>query len=291
MFRAEMLKLRSTRSPWIIGIVALAGAALLQTVTILLPRLLEGLDELAATEGPTGPAADLVPDLAALTDLGSASVQRGMLDLLGNGPSGTGSVGVATLCMLILGALAGTTDFRTGGIVPTALVVPSRTRVLLGKVGATAAAAATIGAGLALVSALGLASALLTAPGTGLALGAGDVLGIWARGLCVLVAFAWLGLGVGILVRGQVAAVVVVVAVAFVEPMVQTVVALLSGGSSAVSWMPLTLGALASTGQGAAGLLGDAGTIGVAAALAGLAAWVVVVLGSGAVTFRRRDLV
>lgn len=290
MFRAEMLKLRSTRAPWVIGIVALGGAVLVRALTVLMPRVLDGLDAIAPSEGfATG--ADMAPELATLTDLGSAAVQRGMLDLLGNGPAGTGSVGVATLCLLILGVLAGTTDFRTGGIVPTALVVPSRTRVLLGKAGATAVAAAVIGAGLALVSALGLATALLTDPGATLTLGAGDVLGIWGRGLLVLVAFAWLGLGIGVLVRGQVAAIVVVVAIAFVEPMVQAVVALLSaGGSAAMSWLPLTLGALASTGQGASSLLGGAETIGAAVALAGLAAWVAVVLGSGAVTFRRRDL-
>ncbi|GAA1977662.1 hypothetical protein GCM10009718_12610 [Isoptericola halotolerans] len=289
MFRAEILKLRSTRSAWVIGIVALAGAVLVQALTVVMPRVLDRLDRLDALTSP-GPATDLVPDLVALTDLGTAGAQRGMLDLLGNGPSGTGSVGVATLCMLILGALAGTTDFRTGGIVPTALVVPSRTRVLLGKAAATAVAAATIGVGLALVSALGLATAVLSTPGAGLAVDGGDVLGTWARGLAVLVAFAWLGLGVGILVRNQVAAIVVVVAVAFVEPLVQAVVALVSAGtSSALTWLPLTLGATASAGQ-AAGLLGDVATTGAAAALAGLAAWVAVVLGSGAVTFSRRDL-
>lgn len=291
MFRAEMLKLRSTRSPWVIGIVAVAGAALVQALTILMPRVLQGLDAFAASTGSAGPSADLMPELGALTDVGDATVQRGMLDLLGNGPSGTGSVGVVTLCLLILGALAGTTDFRTGGIVPTALVVPSRTRILLGKATATAVAALVIGVALALVSALGLATAVLTAPGAELAVGADEILGIWARGLGVLVAFTWLGLGIGVLVRGQVAAIVVVVALAFVEPMVQAIVALLSaGGSSAMSWLPLTIGALASAGQGAGGMLGGAETIGVAAALAGLAAWVAVVLGSGAVTFRRRDL-
>ncbi|WP_277207650.1 hypothetical protein [Isoptericola croceus] len=295
MFRAELLKLRSTRAFWIVGVVALAGAVLVQAFTVLMPRLLErfgGLDELTAPgDGSAGPATDLVPDLTALTDLGSATVQRGMLDLLGNGPSGTGSVSVATLCLLILGALAGTTDFRTGGIVPTALVVPSRTRMLLGKAGATAVAALAIGAGLALVSAIGLTTAIATTPGAGLAVSGADVLGIWGRGLCVLVAFAWLGLGVGILVRGQVAAIVIVVAVAFVEPMVQAVVVLLSSGtSSAMSWVPLTLGALASTGQGAAEFLGGAAPVGMATALAGLAVWVAVVLGSGAATFRSRDL-
>ncbi|WP_407319384.1 hypothetical protein UQW22_03115 [Isoptericola halotolerans] len=289
MFLAELLKLRSTRAPWVVGIVAVAGAVLVQSTTLLLPRLADRLGGLGGTSSEI--ATDLVPDLTAMTDLGSASVQRGMLDLLGNGPSGAGSVGVATLCLLILGVLAGTTDFRTGGVVPTALVVPSRARVLLGKAGATAVAALVIGVALAVVGALGLAVAIATTPGAGLAISGADALATWVRGLCVLVALAWLGLGVGVLVRGQVAAIVVVVGAAFVEPLVQATVALLSGGtSSAMSWLPLTLGSLASTGQGASGLLGGSAAFGAGAALAGLAVWVVVVLGGGAVMFRRRDL-
>jgi ABC-2 type transport system permease protein len=288
MFRAELLKLRSTRAPWVVGAVALAGAVLVQSMTLLLPRLADRLGGLGGTSSEI--ATDLVPDLTAMTDLGSASVQRGMLDLLGNGPSGAGSVGVATLCLLILGVLAGTTDFRTGGVVPTALVVPSRTRVLLGKAAATAVAALVIGVALAVVSALGLAVAIATTPGAGLAVSGPDALATWARGLCVLVALAWLGLGVGVLVRGQVAAIVIIVGLAFVEPLVQATVALLSGGTSAaMSWLPLTLGSLASTGPGANGLLGGA-ALGAGAALAGLTVWVVVVLGGGAVMFRHRDL-
>jgi len=194
--------------------------------------------------------------------------------------------------MLLLGVLAVTTDFRTGGIVPTALVSPSRLRVLAGKAGATAVVALVVGAALAVLTALGLFVGVASTPGAQLVLDAGDVLGVWGRGLLVLVLFTWFGLGIGTLVRGQVAAILVVVGIALVEPLVQAAVLLLSGGgSNAATWLPLGLGSLASTGQSATGVLGGVAPLGVGAALAGLVAWVVVLLGSGAITFRRRDLV
>lgn len=296
MYRAELLKLRTTRTPWIIAAVALAGMVLTQVLYLVLPRTLSALasfEGAGLTVGVQSPdvTADLVPELTALTDLGSADAQRGMLDLLGNGAGGAGSSGLTALCMLLLGVLAVTTDFRTGGIVPTALVVPSRLRVLAGKAAATAVAALVTGAALALLTAVGLVLAVGTTPGATLALGGGEALAVWGRGLVVLVLLTWLGLAVGTLVRGQVAAIVVVASLALVEPLVQAAALILSGGTSTVtSWLPLTLGSVASTGQGAADLLGGTTAMGALPALAGLVAWAVVLLATAAVVFRRRDL-
>ena len=297
MYRAELLKLRTTRTPWIIAAVALAGMVLTQVLQIVLPRTLRALESLegsGVTVGPQAPpevAADLGPAIAAATDLGSAEAQRGMLDLLGSGAGGAGSSGVTALCMLLLGVLAVTTDFRTGGIVPTALVVPDRMRILAGKAGAVGVVALLTGAALALVTAVGLVVAVGTTPGAHLALSPGEALGVWGRGLVVLVLLAWLGLAVGTLVRSQVAAIVVAASLALVEPLVQVAVLILSGGtSSGTSWLPLTLGSLASTGRGAAELFGGAAAMGPLPALAGLAAWATVLLAASALVFRRRDL-
>lgn len=297
MYRAEMLKLRTTRATWVVAAVAVAGMLVVQAFTLLLPTILRGTEALGGGSTVGFQASpemleDLAPDLGALTDVAQPAFQRGMLDLLGNGLNGSGSVGVATLCMLLLGVLAVTTDFRTGGIVPTALVQPSRLRILAAKAGATATVALAVGVVLAVVGALGLTVAIVTTPGATLALGPGEVLGVWARGLAVLVLLTWFGLGIGTLVRGQVAAVVTVAALALAEPIVRGAVTLLSGGESAAAeWLPLGLGALASTGQSGAALLGGAAPLGTLAALAGLVAWVTVLLGSGALTLQRRDLV
>ncbi|OLT50922.1 hypothetical protein [Cellulosimicrobium sp. CUA-896] len=256
---------------------------------IALPRVLDGL--LGATGPAAGLPAELGPDLGALADPALPAFQRSVLDLLAGGGGGGGSTGLTAVCMLLLGALAVTTDFRTGGVVPTALVQPSRLRVLAGKAGATATVALLVGAGLVVVSAAGLLVALTTTPDARLALPAGEVLGIWARGLAVLVLLAWFGLGLGTLVRGQVATIVVVGALVLLEPLVRGAVALLSGGTSAAAeWLPLGLGSLASAGPGAGGLLAGA-PFGAAVALAGLAAWAAVLLGGGAWSFVRRDVV
>jgi ABC-2 type transport system permease protein len=288
MYRAEMLKLRTTRAVWVIAAVALGGMLVVQGFLVALPRVLDSLP--TVTGQAAGLSADLAPALGALGDPSSPAFQRNVLDLLGSGGGGAGSTGVTAVCMLLLGALAVTTDFRTGGIVPTALVQPSRLRVLAGKAGATATVAAAIGVVLAVVSAAGLLVAIATTPDARLALSAGEVLGTWGRGLVVLVLLTWFGLGVGTLVRGQVATIVTIGALVLVEPLVRGAVALLSGGTSAATaWLPLGLGSLASAGPGA-GALGAA-PFGAAVALAGLVAWVVVLLGGGAASFARRDLV
>lgn len=303
VFRSELIKLRSTRTPWVIGVVAVAGMALTQVLTLVLPRTLRTLEQLSGSDAgfhvgvQASPAetSELLADLASATDLGSGAAQRGLLDLLGSGPAGAGSSGVTALCMLLLGALAATVDFRTGGIVPTALAVPERLRILAGKAGATATAALAVGVALALVTAAGLVLAVATTPGAGLAVAPAEALGVWGRGLAVMVLLSWLGLAVGTLVRGQVAAIVVVVALALVEPMIQAAALVLTGGATtATSWLPITLGSLASAGQGAAQLFGattDAGpALGAAAALAGLLAWAAVLLVTAGAVFRRRDL-
>lgn len=297
MYRAEMLKLRTTRATWIVAAVAVAGMLVVQAFTLLLPTILRGTEALGGgptvgLQAPPEMVAELAPELDALVDVTQPAFQRSMLDLLGSGLNGSSSVGVATVCMLLLGALAVTTDFRTGGIVPTALVQPSRLRVLGAKAGATATVALAVGVVLALLGAAGLLLAIVTTPGASLALEPLEVLGVWGRGLAVLVLLSWFGLGIGTLVRGQVAAVVTVGALALAEPVVRGAVTLLSGGTSAAAeWLPLGLGALASTGSSGAALLGGAAPLGAFAALLGLGVWVAVLLGGSAVSLQRRDLV
>src|SRR5690606_41469735 len=139
---------------------------------------------------------------------------------------------------------------RAGGMLPTALVQRSRLRALAAKAGATAPVALGVGVVLAPLGALGLLVASATTPGATLALGPGDVLGIWARGLVVLVLLAWLGLGIGTLVRGQVAAVVTAAALALAGPVVPGAVKLPSGrGAAAADWPPLGLRPAASASQ------------------------------------------
>ncbi|TDE98854.1 hypothetical protein EXU48_01240 [Occultella glacieicola] len=288
MYRSELLKLRTTRAAWIIAAVAWIGMIGVQGLTLALPRLVTSLGS-GTSDLPPEVAAELVPDLATLTDLGSPALQRSLLDLLALGP-GSSSVGLTVMAVLVLGALVATTDLRTGGIVPTALITPSRPRILAAKAAAGATVAGIVGVGLVVLTALGLFLAVTITPGAELALSPGEVLGIWGRGLAVLVLFTWLGQAIGTLIRGQVATLITVGALIVAEPILRGIVSFIGGGGPAVTdWLPLGLGSLASVGPGAGMLAGPAG-LGALGGLVALGAWVLV-LGFGALeTFRRRDL-
>ena len=80
MYRAEMLKLRSTRAAWVIASVAIGGMLVVQGFLVALPRVLEGLT--SATGPASGLSAELAPDLGALADPATAAFQRTVLDLL-----------------------------------------------------------------------------------------------------------------------------------------------------------------------------------------------------------------
>ena len=167
MYRAEMLKLRTTRATWVVAAVAVAGMLVVQAFTLLLPTILRSADAAGGgttvgLQAPPEMVAELAPDLGALADVSQPAFQRSMLAPAGPGLAAPGAVGGATVCMLLLGVRAVTTDFRTGGIVPTALVQPSRLRILGAKAGATATVALGVGVVLALLGALGLLVAIVT---------------------------------------------------------------------------------------------------------------------------------
>ncbi|CAM3504371.1 hypothetical protein OCAE111667_13020 [Occultella aeris] len=288
MFRSELLKLRTTRAAWIVAAVAWIGMIAVQALTVSLPRLVQSLGT-GSSDLPPDVAAELIPDLTALTDLGSPALQRSILDLLALGP-GSSNVGLTVMAMLVLGALIATTDLRTGGIVPTALITPSRPRILAAKAAAGATTAVIIGVGLIVLTALGLFVAITITPGAELALAPGEVLGSWGRGLAVLVLFTWLGQAIGTLVRGQVATLITVGALIIAEPILRGIVSFIGGGGAAITdWLPLGLGSLASVGPGAGVLAGPEG-LGALGGLAALAAWVLVLGFGGLESFRRRDL-
>ena len=110
------------------------------------------------------------------------------------------------LFALILGIRAFTDEFRYGSVVPTLLVAPDRSRVVMAKVAISAAA----GAALAIVAQavmLTLAVVLIAGRGAELTFGGTDLAAM--AGLVVAGAlWATIGVGIGALVRHQVAAIV-----------------------------------------------------------------------------------
>jgi ABC-2 type transport system permease protein len=241
--RSELLKLRSTRT--FLGLV-LAAAALV--------ALIAGASAGASEWGPQ---------------------ERPGADLLSTGA-------LAQIFALVLGVLAVSTELRHGTITPSLLAVPRRTRLVLAKVASHFAAGVVLGiAAFALAAAVGLGVlALRDIPSE---LDTARVLELVVGGTIGTGLFAAIGVGVGTLIRSQVAAIVAVFAwLLVVEPLLTVAPALrdpietygIGGAGDAVSSSALE--GTPELGQVAGALL----LVGYAAALAA----------AGIAALRRRDV-
>jgi ABC-2 type transport system permease protein len=107
----------------------------------------------------------------------------------------------------LLGAMSITGEIRHGTIRPTFLATPQRARVMAAKVAASALAGLAVGL-IAEALTAGVDAAGLEARGIRIELGAGDYAQLLAGGSLAAAMFAAIGVGVGAVVRNQVAAVV-----------------------------------------------------------------------------------
>jgi ABC-2 type transport system permease protein len=181
--RSELLKQRSTRT----NLVLLAWL-------VAIALLVVGLHVLSFSAG-------------------TLSREGNQMKILGLGTS------IGALFAALLGALSITGEFRTGTIRPTFLVTPRRTRVIAAKV--IAGMLAGVGIGLVAQSlTAGGEAAGLAARGIHIELGAGDYAQLLAGGALSAALFAAIGVGVGAIVRNQVAAVAgLCVWLLFLEPL------------------------------------------------------------------------
>jgi ABC-2 type transport system permease protein len=126
---------------------------------------------------------------------------------------------IGALFAALLGAMSITGEFRTGTIRPTFLVTPRRTRVVAAKVVASMLAGLGVGLVAAALTA-GVETAGLAARGIDIELGSGDYAQLLAGGAFAAALFGAIGVGVGALVRNQVATVVgLCVWLLFLEPL------------------------------------------------------------------------
>jgi ABC-2 type transport system permease protein len=185
---------------------------------------------------------------------------------------------LAALFAALLGATSITAESRHGTIRPTFLATPRRGRVVAAKVGVSV----VIGAGLGL-AASGLAAAAgtvaLDSRGIDIQLDGGDYLLLIAGGGSAAALWAAVGVGIGAVVRNQVAALVGIAAwLLFVE-------GLLGGDLGDVGrFAPGALG-MAASGQ-------EPGTLvapGVGVAL--LAVYAIIAVAAGCLATTRRDVV
>ncbi len=139
---------------------------------------------------------------------------------------------------LLVGTLMVTNEFRHETLTPTFLATPRRGVSLTAKLLVGVIVGALYGV-IALISAVGPAAGILAGFGhpTGL-----DELGTWALfGRIVLSLMIWtvIGVGVGALVRNQVAAVVGVIAFTmFIEPIVRMAAGFVQGADRIAAYLP-----------------------------------------------------
>jgi ABC-2 type transport system permease protein len=122
---------------------------------------------------------------------------------------------------VLLGALTTTSEFRHETLTPTFLASPRRVGVLTAKL--VTMAIAGVGLGLvSLVASIGVGAPILAATGNDAALGAEATWLLVGRLLLAMALWAVIGVGLGVLIPSQVAAIVVVLAFTqFVEPILR----------------------------------------------------------------------
>jgi len=174
LVHAEVLKLRSTRTP--VGL-------LLATLALVALSVVVELSEAGSTNVPVS-----------LDDPGLLAGTVGV------------SLGVSGVLVVLLGVLAFTQEFRYGTVTSTYLVEPRRSRVLVAKWLASALASVAVAA-TTLALSVTLVVALVRSRDGGVT-AAAQFWQMVAAGFVVMAAYGVIGVAVGALLRNQITAVV-----------------------------------------------------------------------------------
>ena len=213
LLRAELLKIWTTNTWWVFGILTLAFTAL-----TLLINILQADTDLAYAEQhkndpmpnfnqdvPQGAQGMSAEDIKQAQEFYLASVNVGAILVRRAASIYTSGQFFALLFMVILGALIVTNEFFHQTATTTFLTVPRRTHVILSKLGA----AAVLAFGFWLVvTAIDLiaGSVFFAAKGYSTPLAEWPVLRSALMNLVAYVVWAMLGVGLGVLIRSQLGA-------------------------------------------------------------------------------------
>jgi len=267
--RSETTKVFSTAAWWVIAIVMI----------VYVGGMAAGMAGLfgALSDGQLGPEAGMIPS-------------EGLPAMVYSIASSIGYV-----FPLLIGTLMVTAEFRHQTLTPTFLATPRRGIALSGKVVVAALLGLLFGV-MAIVVTVAPGAGLLAVFGIETQLGEGDTWAMLARILIAFMLWTVIGVGLGALVRNQVAAIVIVLAFTqFVEPILRIAGGFLDWLNNITSFLP---GAASDTLVGtsfftAAGGV-DVGSIGVGLDWWGgglvLAGYAVVLLVLGGLTSWRRDI-
>ncbi len=260
--RTELLKVRTTRLWWVLlGLmVAIVGG-----LTALLAVILHttASDDKAAAGGP----------------------------VLVTGVVYSMAVGFGYVFTLVLGTLSVTGEFRYQTLTPTYLTEPRRGVVVAGKTVGQFVTGVMFGV-VTVVVAVGIGAGLLAILGNPTGLGEGSIQRSLVLTPIALGLWAVIGVGLGALIRNQVAAIVVIIAFnQLVDPILRLALGAL-GGQGVVKFLP-TSAAESMAGGGLGSLLSADGTTGALAWWAGglvLLAYGIVFVVLGWVFTLRRDV-
>ncbi|MDQ1124265.1 ABC transporter permease [Microbacterium trichothecenolyticum] len=264
--RSEYTKQFTTAGWWVLAIVLVAYVAFTAGVLALVfGGVASG--RLPGASGPT-PSADGIPALV----YSSASA-------------------VGYVFPLLVGTLMVTTEFRHKTLTPTFLATPRRGVILVGKFVVGIVVGLLYGI-LGSAAAIGAGAGVLSFFGVDTALGSADTWELVGRMLLAFALWALVGIGVGTVVRNQVAAIVIVLAVTlFIEPIVRTIGGVIDGFADVVKWFP-SAASDALVGQTIFGAMGtgSGGTLEWWAGGLVLLGYAVVLVVIGLLTTWRRDI-
>jgi len=143
-----------------------------------------------------------------------------------------------TVLFVALGAVGAATEFRHGTAIPTFLATPRRGRVLFAKV-VVGILLGALYAVFAVISTVGPAAGVLTGFGIDTKLGETNTWALLGRIVLAFIVWALIGIGVGTLVRNQVAAIVIVLAFTqFIEPIARVAASFVKGLSDVTRFFP-----------------------------------------------------
>lgn len=213
--KAEFRKYFTTRMWWGMAIGVFLSGALL---AVFFALVVAG----AAAQGP-GQSGAPAPDLD----------NTGMVSTVY-----TGGLGIAYLLTLTVGVMAIGSEYRHKTITSTFLSTPKRVRLMLAKVTSLLG----IGAGYGLVfliGSVGIGGATIAAKGFSAVPEVGPITRTLALSLLVLGLWSLIGLGVGILIPNQVAAILIAVGAAWIlEPLLAFGLSFASWGRPIVPYLP-----------------------------------------------------
>jgi ABC-2 type transport system permease protein len=213
LIRAELLKIWTTNTWWIFGIITLVTTALALLISVLQANDQLTFAEQARSQPPPDFGGNVAPgegglppeDIKTMEDQYRASIDVGRVLVTNAANVYTSGQFFGLLFMVILGVLIVTNEFFHQTATTTFLTTPHRTAVILSKLAAAGLLAFAFWAAVTAID-LAVGSTFFGLRGYSLPLGEWPVLRSVLMNVLAFVVWAVLGVGLGVLIRSQLGA-------------------------------------------------------------------------------------